>query len=241
MRHHIITRINVENDWINVRGCGRVRDRMALKRFDREYLEHRLELFERFTVPSIAGQTDQKFYWEVLIHPDTDKDLIEKFTVATKKAPRGRVRILKRDRDIGRLLRVKAWGTTTNLDSDDAISCDFVESIKKVVTEEPERAYAVSFDCGYHFSLRSNQAVARRSPTNAYNTLVEPCTLPLTICALPHGNVEQYFKVIHIKGPPMWLQVVHDLNIENHKIRHSKKSVDIQVPEIQKRFKIYDR
>ena len=238
LKTHIITRINVDNDWILCRGHGRARDRMAKRQFDREYLEDRLIHFTRFTVPSMQSQTNKAFQWNVLIHPKTPADLKDAFKAAAEEVDQCVFRELERDVDLRPHVRRNHWISTTNLDSDDALSRDFVEVLRKRIMrgEDPTRAYIICFVCGYHYSTRSEQGMARRASTNAYNTLVEPGHMPLTICPLVHGHMPEYFEVDEVTGPHMWLQTVHGMNIENHKVRHSKKSKDTPKEVVKERF-----
>ena len=53
---------------------------MLQKQWDEEYLQHRVEMFERFTIPSIESQSNQNFDWWVLIHPDTSPELKKAFS-----------------------------------------------------------------------------------------------------------------------------------------------------------------
>lgn len=235
MKNHIITRINVTNDWIMSRGHGRARDRMAMRQFDKEYLEDRLLHFNRFTVPSMKSQTSKRFQWNVLIHPDTPSEIKDTFKSSAEEVDQCVFWELERDVDLRPYLRRNTWISTTNLDSDDGLARDFVQTLQATI-KQPTRAYVICFICGYHYSLRSEQGMARRADTNAYNTLIEPGHMPLMISSLVHGHMRDYFEVEEITGPHMWLQTVHSMNIENHKVRHSKKSVDTPKEVVAERF-----
>lgn len=240
MNTHIITRINVENDWIRSKNHGRAHERMEKRRFDEEYLEHRLGVFKRFTVPSMKSQTDKAFQWNVLIHPDTPITLINSFREAAMEVDQCVFHKMKRDIDIRYHVRNgHGWVSTTNLDSDDGLSRDFVEVLRKTIRTDLKKAYVICFICGYHYSMRTEQGMARRADTNAFNTLVEPGHMPLTISSLVHGHMREYFDVQDITCPHMWLQTVHGFNIENHKVRHSKKSVDTPKEVVAERFEFH--
>ena len=42
---------------------------------DEEYLEKRFAIFEKYTFPSFAAQTDMDFRWIVMFHKDTHQRL----------------------------------------------------------------------------------------------------------------------------------------------------------------------
>ena len=75
---------------------------------------------------------------------------------------------------------------------------------------------------------------------NAYKTILEWGENPKTIVHSGHGYLDAIYKMEHHISSPMWLQVVHGENIENHEVRHSRRSKDIPIEVIKERFKIND-
>lgn len=226
MKHYIITRINVVQDCLSHK--GRTTRRMKLLQQDATYLDHRIEMFNRFTVPSIRSQTFKDFEWLILIHPDTAPKYKDAFKAGT-------VIEIVNDIDVIEKVKQPGWISTTNLDSDDALAFDFMQNLHAHVREEN---CVISFNAGYVFSCRSNQAVGRRSPSNAYKTLVEHGENPKTICSFFHGSIHTAYLEKQIKSAPMWLQTVHGRNIDNHQVRHSKMDRDIPLSKVQERFKV---
>ena len=226
MKHFIITRINVVQDCLAHK--GRTTRRMKLLQHNEAYLDHRIQMFNRFTIPSVQSQTDKNFEWLILIHPDTDSKYKKAFNAGT---------LVEVARDTEVLAKVKqdGWIATTNLDSDDALAFDFMSNLRVQVREEN---CVISFPAGYVFSCRSNQAVGRRSSSNAYKTLVERGEDPKTVCAYFHGILHTVYPEKQVKSLPMWLQTVHGKNIDNHQVRHSKNDRDISLRTVQERFRI---
>ena len=226
MKHYIITRINVVQDCLSHK--GRTTRRMRDLQQNAEYLDHRIEMFNRFTVPSVQSQTDKNFEWLILIHPGTDPKYKVAFNAGTL------VEVI-RDTEVIEKVRQDGWIATTNLDSDDALAYDFMSNLR---AHAREQIGVISFNSGYVYSCRSNQAVGRRSTTNAYKTLIERGEDPKTVCSYFHGSLPTTYPEKQIKSPPMWLQTVHGRNIDNHQVRHSKMDRDIPLSTVQERFRV---
>lgn len=67
--HYLLTRFNLAL-WQEDKN-GQMIDRG-------EWIRKRLELFETYCLPSVAGQTCQKFRWILLVDADTPADLRER-------------------------------------------------------------------------------------------------------------------------------------------------------------------
>ena len=57
IKHYILTRFNL---------CGRNRDKSKQSTLTKEWLHHRIKLFETYCLPSIKQQTNQNFKWLIL-------------------------------------------------------------------------------------------------------------------------------------------------------------------------------
>mgnify|MGYP001618926332 CR=1 FL=1 len=163
-----------------------------------------------------------------MIHPDTNVKYKKAFDVSP-----GILVEVARDTEVIEKVKQKDWITTTNLDSDDAFAFDFMQNLRGLVRE---KTFVISFTQGYIFSVRSNQAVGRKSKTNAYKTLVESGEDPKTICSFFHGTMP--YRENQVTSAPMWLQTVHGKNIDNHQVRHSKLDMDLPFSKVRERFKI---
>ncbi|MDO4200582.1 MAG: glycosyltransferase [Bacteroidales bacterium] len=65
--HYIVTRFNLPIFQAKVGGA-------PSKSCDREYLQYRFDLFERYCMPSMVNQTNQNFKWFVLFDANTPQD-----------------------------------------------------------------------------------------------------------------------------------------------------------------------
>jgi hypothetical protein len=124
MEHAILTRFNLPS-------AGRE----SLVRAHAGWLAHRVELFERYCLPSVRSQTSAQFGWLVYFDPESPRWLrqrIEDWSADGTMVPLFRAEVSNAEllSDIeAHLGRHDAWLVTTNLDNDDALATDFVEPI----------------------------------------------------------------------------------------------------------------
>lgn len=180
-----------------------------------QWWKHRKALFERFTLPSLIGQSCQDFEVYLLIDPDTPnhhmKDLISFHT---------RMPQLK-------LSTKKVFGKfITRIDNDDAIHQDYVKDLHDSVDKFGVYIYpnghqfVVSENQGYfyHYTLNNNPTIYTNRDRDIY--------------AYHHDRISSNFNPYYLTKEPRWMIVVHDLNIANRRIGKNKdwKSVDYDNP-----------
>lgn len=185
------------------------------------WLDSRFQLFEKFCLPSIKSQTCENFTWCVLFSKKTP-DWARKRIAENQESfpfhayftemfgPNGWGEIATSFLDTQPTLLI-----TTNLDSDDALSNDFVERIQFIVrSHDFNERYAINFLNGY---VRSDKYIFEHAhPTNAFSTLVEFSENSLTTtCGIIHMDIKRYVNVIQELGPAAWMQVVHGNNVSN--------------------------
>ncbi|WP_299441300.1 glycosyltransferase [uncultured Rhodospira sp.] len=187
------------------------------------WLARRFEIFEKFTVPSMSSQTDQKFYWIILFDKDTPEEFRRRIEASRQKAPfipyytgffdsRGWAEAV--------LMSLSArpqWILTTRLDNDDGLSTCHVERLHSAVEGvHPERC-AFNFLNGY--ILNKNRLYFQRHPKNAFFSLLEPMNETMcTANSIKHMELHKHVPIRQIGGRGGWLQVVHGENVSN-KIR----------------------
>jgi hypothetical protein len=67
--HVLITRFNIRVP------CGE-RPTAEWKPPSKEWMLHRLDLFERYCLPSVASQSVQNFHWILLVDPNTPAEFM---------------------------------------------------------------------------------------------------------------------------------------------------------------------
>ena len=68
--HYLITRFNIVEK-------TRVWDKNEQPILDADWLHHRLDLFTRFCVPTVAGQSEKSFKWLIYLDTASGSELIK--------------------------------------------------------------------------------------------------------------------------------------------------------------------
>jgi hypothetical protein len=182
------------------------------------WLQRRVELFERYTIPSVGAQTVPIFHWIVYFDPQSPRWLIDR--LAPHVAERAFTPIYREEvtwRDVGADARRLSGASgdlliTTNLDNDDALAADFVARIQQLA--EPGKARALFLERG--LITFSGRTYIRRDRDNAFCSVAEPWTAePMTAWRDWHIMLRRHMPVISSAGAPAWLQVVHGQNVSN--------------------------
>jgi hypothetical protein len=177
-------------------------------RYEEQWLHERLNLFNTFTVPSLLSQTNQKFRWVGIVHKDSPQWFINEL----KQIKRMEIALVEWD------IEAKITGhTTVNVDTDDAITRDFID-----------KAHGVNFE-GESLFLRGMRYrhftdcwIATRSLNSHFNIVQHP---NMTVLDFSHGMGKLKKNIVDIKHP-MWLEVIHEQNISN-RIKTAKKDKNL--------------
>ena len=224
VRHFIITRFNLR---------GNEDTPSSAKMIDEAYLAQRLELFERFCLPTVRSQTEQDFKWLVLFADETPEPV--KARVAAYAAAWPNLVPLYLPRGTGSVgpLVVRPYLDagpqtliTTRLDNDDGLARDYVAKVQRqALTGE---RLVLQFPAGYVW--HNDRIYLDRQEHNAFTTLVEP--LPQgsasefnTIYKGSHSDIGRLGRVVDVDDEPSWLQVIHGSNLENY-VRGRRERID---------------
>lgn len=181
------------------------------------WLRDRVELFERYCLPSVERQTERDFQWLVYFDPASPSWLKERVHNY------GRTRLLTplfrdavpREALLRDLARGQRSGTTrlitTNLDNDDALAVDF---IARVQASDPGRD-RVCLYLENGLIRRGQELYTRRDRSNAFCSVAEPPSHPVTCWSNWHNLLPQDMDALFFGGAPAWLQVVHGGNVSN--------------------------
>jgi Putative rhamnosyl transferase len=206
MDHVILTRFNLPS--LGAESVVRARH---------DWLTRRVELFERYCLPSVRAQTRRHFRWIIYFDPESPDWLQEKIRAhaqAGHYTPIFRTQVSRAElvADITSLFDTRSDELlTTNLDNDDALAADFVERLQAQPRPCDSTAYYLTTGL-----VRSGGAVyLHRDRRNAYPSLRERWDAPITCWADWHNRLSRHVPVVEIGGEPGWLQVVHGGNVSN--------------------------
>lgn len=193
--HAVVTRFNV--------GCT-----------DAAWLEHRVRLFERFTLPSVQAQTRQDFHWLLLCDRMTSgvwKNRLRAYESENTHlvwTARGDKAWRKYLRDL--LAGDETHVITTRLDNDDAVSRCFVEDIQTAASPDVEREF-LNFPLGYLWFR--GRITRKEHRSNSFISCCEPIGDLRTVYCRQHVHLARVAPVRQLGvGTPHWLRVCHDRN-----------------------------
>ncbi len=210
VEHLLLTRFNVPHP-------AYVRDKHGAVVADDAWLEHRFELFEKFTLPSVRSQREARFRWLIC------------FAARTPESYRRRI---ARDQEIfpftplfvdtfaDLIPQVRAqvnpateFLITSRLDNDDALCVDALGAIAAAFHEQAFEF--VHLATGYIYS--HGTIYSARLPDGPFLTLIERRSPQpwRTVWSTDHDRVRELGPVRDLEARPYWLQVVHERNLRN--------------------------
>ena len=229
IQHFILTRFNLLL-WN--------KDKEGKKVRSASWLTHRFELFERYCLPSIIGQTCQEFKWIVLFDSTKPDRYNEKIAEYQKECPQLEPVYVRPDsgrffaqifrdevvkRGLSRISELENCDNynrviTTYMDNDDAMNMRFVEDIQKRAAEVSDGTF-ITYDDGYQYFTNNNYVMRIRYPRNHFMSVVERADIELKTI---YGYGSHYYidkidgaRIEHVKNLPMWCEVIHEKNMGN--------------------------
>jgi hypothetical protein len=183
------------------------------------WLRHRLHYFRTVCCPSLRSQANKNFRWVVLfdsvrepwfeaeVERLSDHGPFEAVWVNGKFTP-------TLTASIAAARSSAEWLITSRVDNDDAIARDYIDIVQSQF-EEQEFEF-INFQSGLQLT-DSGELFHRLDPSNAFISLIERRTSeqPWCVYLAPHNEVKGHGKIRQIRSHPMWLQIIHDRNVEN--------------------------
>ncbi len=193
---------------------------------DREWLERRVQLFEKWCQPSVANQTFKQFRWLVMLDPGTPQDVLDRLnSLASVDAQRIDD---PEHRSLGKRVTEgldEDWIITANLDSDDMLHKDFVKDLVESFANEPPTARTfLLFPSG--FSVSGQKYYRMDYLSNQFRAVAEPVKTCETIFAVDHDKVAGLDNKRCVHRQPRWAMLVHGTNVANQLRGYRDLSVD---------------
>lgn len=219
--HFVITRFNIP-----ARYAGRRNPAVAAidPKTDEAYLDGRMALFEKYTFPSLAGQTNKEFKWLVLFSDQTPQKYVDRLN-QLKKGNDWFCPLYLKDEEAydfdhylaGVIGQYEAENyIITRIDNDDAMSIKTVERLQTYCREHQTTDTLISFRYGYQYTEHGGVLAKQNIFGNHFISLVYS-SADKTIISFPHNHVPEEIKQINIGTPekPMWIEIIHGTNYAN--------------------------
>lgn len=181
-----------------------------------DWIAHRLDLFQRYCVPSVASQTVQNFRWIVLIDSRTSMATRRTILLNRKIQPLELCELEEFNSDyIAKYISPieSKFLVSSRLDNDDALHETFIEQIQQTFCAQP--CQWINFPRGYVVDEQKGIFLSRQT-SNAFISLIETAAKPRTVFCVNHRLAGTVGPVSQIDNGPMWIQLVHGTNLSNH-------------------------
>jgi hypothetical protein len=183
---------------------------------DEAWLAERIELFERYCLPSFKAQTNKDFTWLLF----ADQDSPDWFRQRLETCVAGLAEVVYVDgfftgETAAAAVHERARRSsviTTRVDNDDAIADDFIAVVQSQF--RGQQLQLINLVNGAQYSRR--HVYLRPYTRNPFISLVEQVghDLPRTVFVRRHFELDTVAPVANIRtSHPMWLQVVHGDNV----------------------------
>ena len=193
-----------------------------------QWLAHRFDLFERYCLPSVKGQTCQDFEWIVLFDSKTPEEFLYRIGEYQKECPQlvpvfvepenGHLFAqIFREEVVKRLTSKRV--VTTYLDNDDALNVRFVEDVQQRALSVSDGTF-MNYSDGYQFYTDYQYLMQIHYRRNHFMSVVEsgdPATLKTIYGYGSHYYIEKIpgAKIESVRNMPMWCEVIHEKNMGN--------------------------
>lgn len=204
--HVLVTRFNLPSEGAE-----------KLIRAQDGWLRDRIELFERYTVPSVRSQSATAFHWIVYLDVESPQWLLDRLRPLADDGlltPLFRETVDWADLAADARTVTRARGDillTTNLDNDDALATNFVERLQAAVRPGVRE----SIFLGRGLIVSGAKVYRRTDRMNAFCSVAEPWDGAQTAWRDWHILLGKHMPSRVLAGAPAWLQVIHGRNVSN--------------------------
>jgi putative rhamnosyltransferase len=212
LEHFLLTNFNVVRE-------DHDRDASGAPVLTGEWLEHRFDLFERFCLPSVAGQSASDFTW--LVRWDEDgmpED--HRARLRDHAAALPAMALVPGDRAFWVEIARRVGGArrrvlTSRLDNDDALHRDALATLRDAVGERDLEF--LNLPHGYCHRHPGGPTYRVDDWSSPFISLVETVdrTPPMTAVCVSHVEAARVAPVRQVGDYPAWVQVIHGRNLHN--------------------------
>jgi Protein of unknown function (DUF3118). len=219
MEHHIITRFNLRSSWA----------------YDEAWFLDRLELFDKYTLPSLRRQTNKNFTWHLLFDQKRTKPHLEKLEALNHNGIDLRFHLFGEKEEPFEELKKQIYSEgeailTSRVDNDDILHPDYVavmqKEASKKLAEGLQKPELFDFMISYYWSPEQKTMTRRReyypSPFSSLIEIGSPNEPLHTVYAGNHTKLHHQFSFNELPGAAA-IAVVHGNNVLNGLKLHPRK------------------
>lgn len=207
--HILITRFNLQLENNSDQGI------------DKEWLEHRCQLFETYCLPSVQAQTCQDFTWLLLLDKRTPLNYQHRITHYSELYSNIRCVWLGFYEDVNKCYlqlgsQYKQNGMallSSRLDNDDSLFPSYIERVQQFASSKSEDGF-ISLPYGEQVFLQTNYQYSVYCTTNHFLSLLEKDSYK-TVLGTDHTKIAKQQLQIVSNQECAWKEYVHGRNICN--------------------------
>ncbi|MEO2064647.1 MAG: glycosyltransferase [Christiangramia sp.] len=212
--HFLITRFNLKKkDWLE--------DKNRQNVLDEDWLNHRIDLFSSYCLPSVLGQKEKEFKWLIFFERDSPtpvNNLIKKLNSYPFIEPIFLSGYEEFQSDLPSIVQSRLncdseYVVTTRLDNDDALHKDFIKYLHD--SFELKNNFLIDFPSGLFLELEGMIKLGHTfSPYNQFISLVESLEDHeiITVFGKEHDKWGEDYEIKSVKLNYAWLQITHSRN-----------------------------
>jgi len=181
------------------------------------WLDNRIDLFERYCLPSVIGQSSSNFVWWLYFDEATPPEYIARIERSIAGHPHIAIKRCKLwetttlHADINAVIEPSSeWVLTTRFDNDDGLHRDFIATLHR---QAAPRRELLNFPHGV--LLFGGKSYFYTHPSNAFLSFMEPAADFQTIWNVAHESAGLIAPIRQMPPEPGFLQVVHGGNVSN--------------------------
>ena len=189
-----------------------------------EWMDHRVKLFDTYTLPSMLRQTNTNWTWVLCFDEKTPDNIICKYDyIDNIKCVFERPDVwIRANADSG------SWLITTRLDNDDYVERDWIGLIQEqfdgMVKVVDMNGRALDVSTGVYYDTM------RPGPNSMFLSLIEPGGVCDTCYKYQHTHMLHHYDSVMLNQYG-WVMVCHDMNIIN--------SVKRNAPILANEYQVY--
>ena len=207
--HFILTRFNVPDKNMST-------DKGGKSVLTKEWMNHRMELFEKYCFPTVRSQQNKGFKWLVFFDSNTDKEYLERIEEYKKLEQFEPIFVPEMNHCKGevrkRIPSDSKYLITTRLDNDDALEKNMIEVVQSNFNEQK----FTFLNCTQGFYFSGEKIYFVKDYSNPFVSLVESIgddkEAVKTVWCASHVEVSKFGKVVQIDDQPRWLRIIHERN-----------------------------
>lgn len=214
MKHFLCTRFNLKNeDWKT--------DRDDVNVLSEEWMKQRLELFEKYCLPSVLNQKNKNFTWVIFFDLDTSavyRNRIEmysnngiNFSAVYIDGTASLVDELKKF-VYENISEHDEFIITSRLDNDDAIHQNFIDVIQELAKDKHEMV--IDLITGYQMNISNNIYEFRNhfKYFNPFISVVESSKNIKSVYSKQHFEWNESDSIKSYNLNPLWIEIIHSKN-----------------------------